>query len=62
RNAMLVTLGFYAPALVELPQVWGNDGLWLAMLWLFVVRAVTLGRLYPGIERGIGAGAVQKSG
>lgn len=55
RNAMLVTLMLYAPALLVFPRLWGNDGLWLAMFWLFVVRAVTLGRLYPGIERDLAA-------
>ncbi len=51
RNAMLVTLIFYVPAVVWLPMLWGNHGLWLALMVLLVVRGVTLGWLYPRIER-----------
>lgn len=53
RNAMLVTLIAYVPAVVLLPMLWGNHGLWLALMVLLVVRAVTLGWLYPRIEHGL---------
>jgi MATE family multidrug resistance protein len=53
RNAMLVTLIAYVPAVVLLPMLWGNHGLWLALMVLLVMRAVTLGRLYPRIEHGL---------
>ncbi len=53
RNAMLVTLIFYVPAVGLLPLLWGNHGLWLALMVLLVVRGVTLARLYPRIERSL---------
>lgn len=55
RNAMLVTLLVYGPVLAFLPMVWGNHGLWAALMVLLVVRAITLGRLYPALERSVGA-------
>lgn len=55
RNAMLVTLLVYAPVLALLPMVMGNHGLWAALMVLLVVRGITLGRLYPALERSVGA-------
>ena len=54
RNAMVVTLMIYAPALAALPMIWGNHGLWAALMVLLVVRAVTLGQRYPALERSVG--------
>jgi MATE family multidrug resistance protein len=53
RNAMTVTLAVYAPALALLPMAFGNHGLWAALQVLFLLRAATLGRRYPGIERSV---------
>jgi len=53
RNAMLATMLAYVPAVVLLPLAFGNQGLWAALMVLFVVRAATLGRLYPAVERGL---------
>lgn len=53
RHAMIVTLAVYAPALALLPLAFGNHGLWAALQLLFALRAVTLGRRYPGIERSV---------
>jgi MATE family multidrug resistance protein len=55
RNAMLVTMIAYVPLLFGLPLVMGNHGLWAALGALMVLRAVTLGRLYPRIEAGLAA-------
>lgn len=54
RNAMVVTLLVYAPTLALLPMAWGNHGLWAALMVLLVVRGITLGRLYPALERSVG--------
>ncbi|MHA6347360.1 MATE family efflux transporter [Roseivivax sp. CAU 1761] len=54
RNMMLLSaLGYFAAVLVLAP-VWGNHGLWAAMLMSFVFRAVTLGARYPALERATG--------
>jgi len=34
-----------------LPTVWGNHGLWAALLGLMVLRGTTLGWLFARIER-----------
>jgi multidrug resistance protein, MATE family len=53
RNAMLVTMGIYGPLLWVLQMAWGNHGLWLALICMLVIRGITLGRLYPGLERSL---------
>tara|TARA_R110002124_G_scaffold62150_2_gene170100 strand:+ start:2917 stop:4272 length:1356 start_codon:yes stop_codon:yes gene_type:complete len=50
RIAMLQSTLIYAVALVVLVPLWGNHGLWLAMLVLFAARAITLAWHYPAIE------------
>lgn len=50
-RATVETLLVYAPAAWILPIYYGNDGLWLALQILFVMRAVTLGWRYRRIER-----------
>jgi multidrug resistance protein, MATE family len=51
RNSMIVCFALYMPMAWYLPTVWGNHGLWAAMLALMVFRGVTLGWLYARIER-----------
>jgi len=53
RNAMVLTMLIYGPALVILPGLMGNSGLWLALNLLMVVRGVTLGWLYPRIGQNL---------
>ena len=53
RNAMLVTMGAYIPALLLLPMGYGNHGLWAALMVLLVVRGFTLGVLYPRIGKSL---------
>lgn len=50
RNAMVVSLAVYLVALFTLPEMFGNHGLWAAMLLFFVLRGVTLGLRYPALE------------
>lgn len=50
RNAMILSVAGYALTLWLL-QPLGNHGLWASMVVLQVLRAVTLGALYPRIPR-----------
>ncbi|MER5171690.1 MATE family efflux transporter [Thioclava kandeliae] len=51
RNAMIVTVTIYACLLYVMVPLWGNHGLWGALMVLNFLRALTLGGLYPGLER-----------
>ena len=51
RRAMLQSGAVYVAALVILVPLWGNHGLWLALMVLNTTRAVTLGLRYPRLER-----------
>lgn len=48
RNGMIVSVAGYVLAL-WLTQPLGNHGLWLSMMILYILRALTLGVLYPRI-------------
>ena len=50
RNMMAVSFAIYAAALALLMPVFGNHGLWAALLVSFVARGVTLGLRYPALE------------
>lgn len=50
RNAMVMSLAAYLVLLFTLPELFGNHGLWAAMLFFFVARGVTLGLRYPALE------------
>lgn len=47
--AMAISVAVYAVALVVFVPMAGNHGLWASLLILFVLRAVTAQRLWPGI-------------
>lgn len=50
RNAMVPAVAVYAAALAVLPPVFGNHGLWAALMILNAMRGITMGRLYPRVE------------
>jgi multidrug resistance protein, MATE family len=50
RNMMVVSFLVYLVAVVLLLPVFGNHGLWLALLISFVARGITLGLRYPALE------------
>jgi MATE family multidrug resistance protein len=50
RDAMLVATGIYFAAMAVLVPVWGNHGLWAALMVLNLARGVTLGLRYPKLE------------
>ncbi|CUH63966.1 DNA-damage-inducible protein F [Thalassovita gelatinovora] len=54
RNMMVVSFGIYLVALVALLPMFGNHGLWMALLISFIARGVTLALRYPGLERRAG--------
>ncbi len=55
RNMMAVSFVVYLLAVWALVPLFGNHGLWAAMLIAFVVRGVTLGLRYPALERSLKA-------
>lgn len=50
RIAMLQSFAVFVVALLLLVPLWGNHGLWLAMMVFYVARTITLGLRYKGIE------------
>ena len=50
RNMMALSFLAYGAALAILMPVWGNHGLWLALLISFIARGVTLALRYPALE------------
>ena len=53
RNAMLVSILIYIAAWYALAPAYGNHGHWIAFLAFFAIRGITLGVLYPGLERDV---------
>jgi len=50
RNMMAVSFVIYCIAAAVLVPVFGNHGLWVALLISFLARGVTLGLRYPALE------------
>lgn len=53
RNMMVVSALIYAVALAILLPIFGNHGLWSALLISFVARGITLGLRYPKLEASV---------
>jgi len=51
RNMMAVSFAGYVTLAVVLVPIWGNHGLWAALLGFFALRGVTLAIRYPALER-----------
>ncbi len=51
RNAMVISLGLYLAAWYLLAGLYGNHGLWAALTFFYVARAVTLFLRYPALVR-----------
>lgn len=56
RNMMALSFVGYCIAVMILLPAFGNHGLWAALIIMFVLRAITLGIKYPGVERAAGPG------
>ena len=54
RNGMVMSLTVFAGALYLMVPSLGNHGLWLAFSVFMVTRALTLGAVYPRLERMVG--------
>ena len=50
RNAMILSLGVFVVAILTLPDLFGNHGLWASLSILNIARTVTLGAYYRRIE------------
>ncbi|WP_171206627.1 MATE family efflux transporter [Ruegeria sp. HKCCA0235A] len=50
RNAMIQSVAIYLVALFMLVPVFGNHGLWAALMVLNIARGVTMGWRYPKLE------------
>ncbi|WP_106745746.1 MATE family efflux transporter [Yoonia maritima] len=50
RNMMIISTIIYFATVIPLMNAYGNHGLWLGLLLSFVVRGITLGWKYPGLE------------
>ena len=55
RNAMIVSLVIYVVACLTFVPMWGNHGLWGALLIFMGARGITLGVRYPALERTVGS-------
>ncbi|MFN3233240.1 MAG: MATE family efflux transporter [Alphaproteobacteria bacterium] len=53
RNMMVIAFAAFVAALYGLMPIWGNHGLWAAMIVFYIVRAATLAIRYPAIERAV---------
>ncbi len=56
RNMAILSTGLFVIAVVILVPIHGNHGLWVAFLFSFVARGVTLAMRYPALERATAAG------
>ena len=53
RNGMIISLVVFIAAVLVLKAEYGYHGLWFALTLFMVVRGVTLGVVYPRIERSL---------
>ncbi len=53
RNAMLASLAIFLACVWILIPIWGNHGLWLALIVFMLARAMTLAVGYRGLERAL---------
>ncbi len=51
RNMMLLSFGLYLLAAFPLMSAFGNHGLWMALIFSWIMRGITLGSRYPALER-----------
>lgn len=51
RRAMILSVAVYVLALLWLLPTYGNHGLWAGLMVLNVMRAVTMGAMWPAVIR-----------
>ena len=54
RNMMAVSFAGYVLLVLLLVPLWGNHGLWAALVGFFALRGATLALRYPALERSAG--------
>lgn len=54
RNAMIVSFAVYAPTQFGLSALWGNHGVWAAMLVLMAMRSLMLTLAWPKLKASVG--------
>ncbi len=50
RNGAIIAMAIFAAALWMLGAIWGNHGIWAALMLSYIARAVTLWLHYPKLE------------
>ncbi len=53
RNMMLISLAVYLVAWFVLTPMWGNNGLWAALMIFLIARAITLGARMPALLKAL---------
>ncbi len=53
RNAMIFSLAVFLIAMTVLQPIYGNHGLWAALMIFMAARAASLGFLYRGLLRSL---------
>ncbi|MBB5516095.1 MATE family multidrug resistance protein [Rubricella aquisinus] len=53
RNMMIISAAGYGLILMAFVPLFGNHGLWAALMLFFILRAVTLAARYPALERAV---------
>ena len=54
RNMMIVSFAVYVATVAILMPMFGNHGLWAALIIFFLIRGFTLALVFPRIEKAIG--------
>lgn len=54
RNMMAVSFAGYLGLVLALVPIWGNHGLWAALVGFFALRGLTLAWRYPALEQATG--------
>jgi MATE family multidrug resistance protein len=55
RNTMLGSVLIYVPTLFVFSSLWGNHGIWAAMVVLMAARSILLSLAWPALRNSIGA-------
>ncbi len=57
RNTMVGSVLIYVPTLFLFSRLWGNHGIWAALVVLMAARSILLSLAWPALRDSIGAGA-----
>jgi MATE family multidrug resistance protein len=54
RNTMIASVMIYAPAMFLFSSMWGNDGIWAALVALMALRGILLTLAWPALRNSVG--------